>query len=75
MPSSTLKQRYNALAYHRVREALVADHCFRFIRGEFWADILTNLLAPHKFFQLLKQILMKCKMQGESNDEMGVYFR
>ncbi len=66
-PSSTLKKRHNAIAYHRVREAVAACIIsFRFICSELnWADILTKPLPPHKFYGLVKQMLMKWKMQEE----------
>jgi len=72
-PSSTLKKRHNALAYHRVREAVAADIIsFRFIRSALnWADILTKPLAPGPFYSLLKQMLMKWKVQEELKEKKG----
>ncbi len=70
-PSSTLKKSHNALAYHRVREAVAAGIVsFRFIQSALnWADILTMPLSPRKFYLLLKQMLMKWKMQEELKEK------
>ncbi len=72
-PSSTLKKRHNAIAYHRVREAVAARIIsFRFIVSELnWADILTKPLPPRKFYGLVKQMLMKWKMQEELKVKVG----
>ena len=63
-PSSTLKKRHNAIAYLKVRQAVAAHIIsFRLICSEMnWADILTKPLPPHKFYGLVKQMLMKWKM-------------
>ncbi len=72
-PSSTLNKRHNAIAYHRVREAVAAHIIsFGFISSVLnWADILTKPLPPHKFYGLVKQMLMKWKMQEELKTKMG----
>ncbi len=72
-PSSTFKKRHNALVYHSVREAVAAGIVsFRFIQSALnWADILTELLSPGKFYLLLKQMLMKWKMKEELKEKWG----
>ncbi len=81
-PRSTLKKRHNALGYHRVREAMAAGIIsFGFIRNVFnSAGILTKPLSPRTFYLLLKQMLMKWKIQEElkkrkrKNKANGEYF-
>ena len=62
-PSSTLKKKHNALAYHRTREAIAAGVIdFRFVRSEEnFADLLTKALSLRIFQNLMKQLLMTCK--------------
>jgi hypothetical protein len=50
IPHSTLSKRWNALSYHRVREAIAAGYIrFEHIPGtENPADILTKSLPHHK---------------------------
>ncbi len=70
LPLSSLKKKHNAIAYHKVREAVAAGiikvtHC----RGKFnRADIMTKPLPGHELYYLLKGVLFKepnCANQGE----------
>lgn len=60
-PSSVLKKKHNAIAYHRVREALAAGILiFSHIRSEEnLADILTKPLGNQRFHELVKPILFR----------------
>ncbi len=45
---------------------------FRFIQSALiWADILTKPLSLRKFYLLIKQMLMKWKVQEELNMKWG----
>ena len=59
IPSSSLKKRHNALAYHRVREAVAAKivHFLHIPGKENPADVLTRALSSRNWFPLLKPIL------------------
>ena len=48
LPSSCLKKKHNAIAYHKVREAVAAEIIrIAYIKSwENWADILTKPLSP-----------------------------
>ena len=54
VPSSVLKKKHNAIAYHRVREAIAAKILrFAYIRSEEnVSDILTKPLANQAFHYL-----------------------
>jgi hypothetical protein len=59
VPSSMLKKKHNAIAYHRVRES-IAGGILRFFHipsTENLADILTKPLSRHLFHQITKAIL------------------
>ncbi len=61
VPSSVLKKKHNAIAYHRVREACAAN-IIRFTHIEStanYADILTKPLANEAFHKLVKPLLFK----------------
>jgi hypothetical protein len=60
VPSSVLKTRHNAIAYHRVREAIAARIIkFSFIKSEEnVSDVLTTPLINEKFQFLMKSWLM-----------------
>ena len=61
VPSSTLKKKHNALAYHRIREA-IAGGIMRFAHiasVENFADILTKPLANAAFHSLVKPLLFR----------------
>ena len=61
VPSSVLKKKHNAIAYHRVREAIAAK-VIKFVHinsEDNFADILTKPLAPQKFYGLVKGLLFR----------------
>ena len=68
LPSSTLKKKHNAIAYHKVREAVAAGIVKpAYIRSkENRADILTKPLGPGPFYKLLRDILFKRKDNSEN---------
>jgi hypothetical protein len=61
VPSSVLKKKHNAIAYHRVREAIAA----RIMRFEYFkseenvSDALTKPLSNEKFHYLMKKWLFR----------------
>ena len=59
LPSSSLKKKHHACAYHKCREmvSIGAARCGK-IDGK-WnlADMGTKPLGPHKMYQLCKQVL------------------
>jgi hypothetical protein len=56
VPSSVLKKKHNAIAYHRVREAIAAKAMrFAYVKShENVSDILTKPLSNEKFHYLVK---------------------
>jgi hypothetical protein len=61
IPSSVLKKKHNAVAYHRVREACAAN-VIRFVHiptETNYADILTKPLGSEKFYQLVRPLLFR----------------
>ena len=61
IPSSALKKKHNAIAYHRVREAIAA-RLIRFCHIDTevnLADILTKPLANDDFHRLAKPLLFR----------------
>ena len=80
VPSSALKKKHNAIAYHRVREAIAANTIqFCHVRSEdSFADILTKPLANVKFHGLVTPQLLKrasnvrvCRINRK--EEKGAY--
>ena len=69
LPSSTLKKRHNALAYHRVREAVAAKVILlgHVTSDKNLADCLTKALGGKHLYHLLKQLLFRSNSanQGE----------
>ncbi len=69
IPKSTIKKRHNALAYHRVREAVAAGivnvHHIR--SEENPADILTKFRASSSWFHLMKPLICWMWRDGEKN--------
>ena len=61
MPSSVLKKKHNAVAYHRVRKAIAAGIVnFAHIPSEMnYADILTKPLDSTSFHRLVKKLLFR----------------
>jgi hypothetical protein len=68
LPCSTLKKKHNAIAYHKVREAVaagfvrIAHICSKQNR----ADILTKPLGPQDYFRLLKDIMFTHQEKQEN---------
>jgi hypothetical protein len=61
VPSSALKKKHNAIAYHRVREAIAAKVMrFAYVKSdENVSDILTKPLSNEKFHYLVKNRLFR----------------
>ena len=61
LPSSTLKKKHNAIAYHKVREAVAAGivKVAHISTTDNMADILTKPLSPQMYYNILKWILFK----------------
>jgi hypothetical protein len=61
VPSSILKKKHNAIAYHRVREATAAKvMSFAYVKSEEnVSDILTKPLNNEKFHYLVKNWLFR----------------
>jgi hypothetical protein len=61
VPSSVLKEKHNAIAYHRVTEAISARIMkFSYIEGEDYViDVLTKSLSNKKFHYLMKRWLFR----------------
>ena len=61
VPSSVLKKKHNAIAYHRVREAIAAKILrFAHVRSEDnMADVLTKPLGFQSFYKLVKPVLFR----------------
>ena len=61
LPSSTLKQKHNSIAYHRIREAIAAS-ILRFAHipsDQNLADLLTKPLPSARFFACVKRLLFR----------------
>ena len=60
LPSSCLKKKHNAIAYHRVREAVAAGivRIGHVPSSRNLADLLTKPLPPDSYYQLLTIILL-----------------
>ena len=67
LPSSTLKKKHNAVAYHRVRQSVAAGIIdLILIPGkENIADTLTKALGPKVLYRLLRVILFGKKEMKE----------
>jgi hypothetical protein len=61
VPSSVLKKKHNAIAYHRVREAIAAKVMrFAYVKSEEnVSDILTKPLSHERFHHLGKSWLFR----------------
>jgi hypothetical protein len=61
VPSSVLKKKHNAIAYHRIREATAARIMrLAYIKSEEnVSDVLTNPLSNEKFDYLMKRWLFR----------------
>ena len=60
IPSSTLKKKHNAIAYHRVREAVAANviRLAHIPSNKNVADLLTKPLGPQQHYPLVKDFLL-----------------
>jgi Reverse transcriptase (RNA-dependent DNA polymerase) len=69
VPSSILKKKHNAIAYHRIREAIAAG-IIDFVHidtTENYADILTKPLAGPAFHRLVKPLLFRNALDWMNN--------
>jgi len=59
IPSSTLKKRWNALSYHRVREAVAAGiiNVIHLPGSENPSDVLTKFLPHSTMYKLMEEFL------------------
>ena len=74
LPSSTLKKKHNAIAYHRIREAVAAG-IIRMIHVpgvENIADILTKPLGPHVLYRLVRELLFNKPPKDLETDKTTV---
>jgi hypothetical protein len=64
MPSSQLKKKHNAMAYHRVCEVIAARiiSFFHIPSASNFADILTKPLPSATFYKLVKPLLFRSPM-------------
>jgi hypothetical protein len=70
LPSSSLKKKHNAIAYHKVKEAIAAGivKVAHVKSKDNRADILTKALSPQDHYNMTKDILFSRKdsaNQGE----------
>ena len=77
LPSSTLKKKHNAIAYHKVREAVAAGIVrLAYVKSEMnRSDILTKPLGSHNMYQLTRGILFEhftSVNQGELQEDSGL---
>jgi hypothetical protein len=79
-PSSPLRKKHNAVAYHRVREAIAAG-IVRFAKvdsSENLSDCLTKPLRPDEFMRLVKPVLFRTphpfgnKVDDSNDAEVGI---
>ena len=74
LPSSNLKKKHNAIAYHRIREAVAAGIVkMRYLKSEHnLADALTKPLSGHIHYRLWKSYLLKpFQEKGEYQHAFG----
>jgi len=73
IPSSTLKKRWNALSYHRVREAISAGivNVVHLPGDENPADILTKALPHTKAYRLIREFLFWNNDKVNSEQDEG----
>jgi hypothetical protein len=70
IPSSQLKKKHNAIAYHRIREA-IAGKIIRFVKiksEDNLADFLTKPLPREPFLKLVMSVLFRKPPSFTSND-------
>ena len=73
IPSSTLKKRWNALSYHRVREAVAAGivNVIHLPGIENPADVLTKFLPHRVMYRLIKEFIFWSAYHGISDQDEG----
>ena len=59
LPSSSLKKKHNAVAYHKVREAVAAEIVLvAKVKGQYnRADLMTKPKGPPDYHRLLNEVL------------------
>ena len=70
VPSSVLKKKHNAIAYHCVREAIAAK-IIRFCHvnsEDNFADVLTKPLANQEFHKLIKPYLFRVPLVSKPQE-------
>jgi hypothetical protein len=71
VPSSVLKKKHHACAYHRVREA-IAGNIMRFVHipgTTNYADVLSKPLSNEAFHNLVKPLLFRVPISGRREPE------
>ena len=70
IPSSTLKKRWNALSYHRVREAVASGiiNVIHLSGDENPADVLTKIMPHAKSYYLMKPFLFWSPKNSEQDE-------
>ena len=73
IPSSTLKKRWNALSYHRVREAVAAGiiNVIHMPGTENPADVLTKFLPHRTLYKLMKDFIFWAFRRDPSEQDEG----
>ncbi len=71
VPSSVLKKKHHACAYHRVREAIAGNiMSFVHIPGTTnYADVLSKPLSNEAFHNLVKPLLFRVPISGRREPE------
>jgi hypothetical protein len=76
IPSSPLRKKHNAVAYHRVREAIAAG-IIKFAKidsKDNLSDCLTKPLGPDDFLRLVKRVLFRTPTSSESGFELPEHY-
>jgi hypothetical protein len=71
VPSSVLKKKHHACAYHRIREA-IAGNIMRFVHipgTTNYADVLSKPLSNEAFHNLVKPLLFRVPISGRREPE------
>ena len=73
IPSSTLKKRWNALSYHRVREAVAAGiiNVIHLPGTENPADVLTKLLPHVTLYRLMREFIFWHPTSDQPHQDEG----
>ena len=69
LPSSSLKKKHNAIAYHKVREAVAPGIVkVAYVKSTSnIADVLTKPLSPQSYYQLLLGLLFNSTSTDHEN--------